>query len=599
MSKQKIQIKGMHCRSCEILIEDELKKVHGVQSVYVNHKTGIADVNCDCELDGNEVKQAIEKAGYTIGEDGKIHFFSRNHRDYIDVGIAFFITTALFLIAKSVGLFDLSKSISGSYSSLPIVFLVGLTAGVSTCMALVGGLVLGASSRFSEQFPNATGMEKFKPHLFFNLGRIISYTILGGVIGLAGSFFQLSTSVLGLLTVAVGLVMLLLGGQLIDIFPILKKVSFTLPKGLSRMLGIAEKTQLEYSNKNAAIMGATTFFLPCGFTQAMQLFAMSTGSPIQGALTMGVFALGTAPGLLGVGGLTSVVKGNGARLFFKTAGVVVIMLAFFNVGNGLNLLGVPQVLGAVTSKATAKSDPNVTMVNGVQVVRMTQASSGYSPNKFTIKKGIPVKWIVTSKDIYSCASSIVSQQLGIRKSLELGENVFEFTPKESGTIRFSCLMGMYTGSFTVVDETGSAPSTTQIASTTQAQNTQAAGSCSASGGGCGCGAKKQVIAQNNNLPAGETVNQGNVQLIKTTYTASSDIQPNTFTVKANQPVRFEIDAKEDGQGCMGSITVPTLTQKIEILTKGEKVVFEFTPTSKGTYNITCGMGMQRGQIQVI
>ena len=137
MSKQKIQIKGMHCRSCEILIEDELKKVHGVQSVYVNHKTGIADVNCDCELDGNEVKQAIEKAGYTIGEDGKIHFFSRNHRDYIDVGIAFFITTALFLIAKSLGLFDLSKSISGSYSSLPIVFLVGLTAGVSTCMALV------------------------------------------------------------------------------------------------------------------------------------------------------------------------------------------------------------------------------------------------------------------------------------------------------------------------------------------------------------------------------------------------------------------------------------------------------------------------------
>src|SRR3989344_907832 len=251
MSKQKIHIKGMHCRSCEILIEDELKKVRGVQSVYVNHKTGIADVNCECELDNNEVQTAIE--------------------------------TAIFLIAKSLGLFDLSKSISGSYSSLPIVFLVGLTAGVSTCMALVGGLVLGASSRFSAQFPNATGMEKFKPHLFFNLGRIVSYTVLGGVIGFAGSFFQLSTSVLGTLTVAVGLVMLLLGGQLIDIFPILKKGSFTLPKGLSRMLGIQEKSLGEYSNKNSAIMGAVTFFLPCGFTQAMQLFAMSTGSPISGA----------------------------------------------------------------------------------------------------------------------------------------------------------------------------------------------------------------------------------------------------------------------------------------------------------------------------
>ncbi len=590
----------MHCRSCEILIEDELKKVRGVQSVYVNHKTGIADVNCECELDNNEVQTAIEKAGYTIGEDGKIHFFSRNHRDWIDIGIAFFITTALFLVAKTLGIFDLGKSISGSYSSLPVVLLVGLTAGVSTCMALVGGLVLGSSARFSAQFPNATGMEKFKPHLYFNLGRIISYFVLGGVIGLAGSLFQLSTSVLGMLTVAVGLVMLLLGGQLIEIFPILKKVSFTLPKGISRALGIQEKTQAEYSNKNSAVMGAMTFFFPCGFTQAMQLYAMSTGSPMQGALTMGVFAIGTAPGLLGVGGLTAAVKGTGARLFFKTAGVVVILLAFFNLSNGLNLLGVPQVLGAMTASAkTTSQDPNVKIENGVQVVRMTQVSSGYLPNKFTIKKGIPVRWIVTSKDVYSCASSIVSQQLGIRKGLELGENIFEFTPKETGTIRFSCIMGMYTGSFNVVDESSTTSFTPlqEKAPIAQNQATSGAGaSCSANGGGCGCGggAKKQVTAT-----AGETTKQGEVQLLKATYTSLGDIKPNNFTVNANQPVRFEIDAKEDGQGCMGSVTIPTLTKKVEVFTKGEKTVFEFTPTSKGSFPITCAMGVPRGQIQVI
>src|SRR3990167_494550 len=343
MSKQKIHIKGMHCRSCEILIEDELKKVRGIQSVYVNHKTGIADVHCECELDSNEVQTAIEKAGYTIGEDGKIHFFSRNHRDYIDLGIAFFIATALFLVAKTLGIFNLGSTISGSYSSLPIVFLVGLTAGVSTCMALVGGLVLGASARFSAQNPYATGIEKFKPHLFFNLGRIASFFVLGGLVGFAGSLFQLSTSVLGTLTVAVGLVMLLLGGQLIDVFPILKKISFTLPKGLSRMLGIQEKSLGEYSNKNASLMGAMTFFLPCGFTQAMQLYAMSTGSVVSGALTMGVFALGTTPGLLAVGGLTSIIRSGSARLFFKTAGGVVILLALFNVGNGLNLLGLNPI----------------------------------------------------------------------------------------------------------------------------------------------------------------------------------------------------------------------------------------------------------------
>ena len=78
-------------------------------------------------------------------------------------------------------------------------------------------------------------------------------------------------------------------------------------------------------------------------------------------------------------------------------------------------------------------------------------TNGYNPSKFTIKKGVPVKWIVTSESIYSCASSIVSQQLGIRTSLKLGENIFEFTPTQVGTIRFSCSMGMYTGSFNVID----------------------------------------------------------------------------------------------------------------------------------------------------
>ena len=212
----------MHCRSCEILIEEELKKVSGVTKVLVNHQTGIADVDCDCDLDQQAVANAVANAGYSVGQDGKIHLFSRNHKDYLDLGIAFFIAMALFLIARSLGIFKLGNTVTGSYSSLPVVFLIGLTAGVSTCMALVGGLVLGASSSFSKQNPQASSMEKFQPHLFFNLGRIASYFVLGGLIGLAGSLFQLSTSVVGTLTVAVGLVMLLLGGQLIDIFPILK-----------------------------------------------------------------------------------------------------------------------------------------------------------------------------------------------------------------------------------------------------------------------------------------------------------------------------------------------------------------------------------------
>ena len=601
MNKCQIDIKGMHCRSCELLLCDEIIKVPGVEEVSVYQNSGTAKIKYDGELKFHAVKKAIEDAGYELGKEER-PIISRNLGDYRELGIAFFIVIALYSIAKNFGVFDLSKNISGAYSSLGVVFLVGLTAGISTCMALVGGLILGAAARFSENHPTATGIEKFKPHLIFNLGRIVSYFILGGVIGYAGSFFSLSSSTLGLMTIIVGLVMLLLGGQLIDIFPILKRFSFTLPTFLTDFLGIQDRSDQEYSHKNSFVMGAMTFFLPCGFTQAMQLFAIKSGSPVVGAMTMGIFALGTAPGLLGVGGLTSIVKKESSRLFFKTAGVIVVLLAFFNLSNGLNLLGIsPKVLGAFTTKtALAKSgtdDPNVKLVKGIQEVRMRQTSRGYSPNSFTIQKGIPVRWIIISEDQYSCASSIVSQKLGVRKSLQLGENIIEFTPDKTGSIPFSCSMGMYTGSFTVVDgsdanSTNVLGATNQRAAQTNAPST--AGACCSGGCGCGGGAKTPQP-----VVSGIVEKKGQAQLIKASYTRDKDIVPNQFTVKVNQPVRFEIAVNEDGQGCMGSITLPGLTNQVYGLTKGQPIIFEFTPTTIGAYNITCAMGVPRGIIQVI
>jgi sulfite exporter TauE/SafE/copper chaperone CopZ len=454
MNKCSVDISGMHCRSCEILIEDELKKIPGVNEAYVNHKNGTATIKFAGDLHETDVIRAVESAGYTYGRsDGKEKkLISFDARIYRELGIAGVVSLGLFLLAKQLGLFNLSAGVSGNYSSLPVVFLIGITAGVSTCMALVGGLVLGSSARFAKKHPEASGMGKFKPHLFFNLGRILSYFVLGGLIGFLGSVFQLSTSVLGIMTVGVGLVMLLLGTQLIDMFPILKSISFTIPKSVSRFFGIKNRADRDYTHKNSAVLGALTFFLPCGFTQAMQIYAMSTGSVVAGSLTMGVFALGTAPGLLGVGGLAAAIKGQASGIFFKTAGIVVIALSFFNITNGLNLLGVD--VGSVTTKAspTAVVNKNVKIVDGVQEVRMRQVSSGYVPNSFTIRKDLPVRWIINSEDSNTCASSIVSQKLGVRQGLKRGENIIEFTPSEVGTIRFSCSMGMYTGSFTVVDD---------------------------------------------------------------------------------------------------------------------------------------------------
>ncbi|MDO8341269.1 MAG: cupredoxin domain-containing protein, partial [Candidatus Woesebacteria bacterium] len=336
-------------------------------------------------------------------------------------------------------------------------------------------------------------------------------------------------------------------------------------------------------------LGASTFFLPCGFTQAMQLYAMSTGSPLQGALTLGIFALGTTPGLLSIGGLTSIIKGESSKLFFKTAGVIVMLLAIFNVSNGLNLLGIKPVFA---TNPHASIDKNVKIVKGVQVVNMTQKAGGYSPNKFTIIKGVPVRWIVTSENIYSCASSIISQQLGIRASLKLGKNIFEFTPTETGTIRFSCSMGMYNGSFTVVDGGGFDTSVKlQDNLPTTAPNAPSCGSS----GGCGCGGRSK---KNLTPTTGEVLTVGKTQVLKATYSVNTDITPNKFSVKVGIPVKLQIEALENGQGCMGSVALPGLSEIVEGFSKGKTVVFEFTPTKIGTFPITCAMGVPRGEIVV-
>ncbi len=602
MHKIVLPIKGMHCRSCEILIEDELREIPNVKSVLVSLKDKQAEIITNHAVNPETLKAAIERVGYSVGVDDKQDWFAKDPYDYMDLGIALVILLALYFFAKAMGLTSLNIGSSGSSRGLSVVFMVGLTAGVSTCMALVGGLVLGIAARHAEKHPEATSLQNFRPHLYFNLGRILSYALLGGLIGWVGKALELSSLSLGLMTLAVGVVMLVLGIQLTQISPRISAFSLTIPSGISKFLGIRKHHEKEYSHTNSMLVGGLTFFLPCGFTQAMQLYAMSTGSFLSGALIMSVFAIGTAPGLLGIGGLTSVIRGSFARSFFKFSGLVVILFSLFNLSNGFNLTGWTLPTLSVSAPAVVAQDPNVVLENGVQIVRMAQTSYGYKPNSFTIRKGIPVKWIVDGQDLYSCASSLVVPKIGVRKSLAVGENVIEFTPQETGVMKFTCSMGMYPGTFNVVDDT-SAPIPPQalVPSAQPSRIASGGGSCGGCGG-CGGGnsAPKPVVTGTTEIVAPKSDPVAEVQLIGSTYESrQTDIVPNRFTVQVGKPVRLEIAVKEDGQGCMSTVMIPGLANTPQLLEAGKTMVFAFTPTEKGDFDITCAMGMPRGRITVI
>ena len=585
MKRLVVPIKGMHCRSCELLLEDKIGEVQGVKHVKVNYRKGEAEIGHGADIpSGEEIARAVKESGYEVGISGPAPWLSVSDEDYRNLGRAVLILGILYLAFRS--LFGAGFNIDTKNVSMAMAVVVGLIAGVSTCMALVGGLVLGLSARHAELHPEATAWEKFRPHIYFNAGRVSGYAFFGGLLGLVGSVFQLSNNLLALLTLGVGAVMVLMGLKLIGISPRLKEGGLTLPAWIGRGLGLSQH-QKEYSHSSSLLTGALTFFLPCGFTQAMQLYAVSTGSMTRGAAVMALFALGTAPALLGIGGLTSVIKGVAAKLFYAVVGLAVLIFGILNVGNGLVLAGFdPAALGT--------SQPGTAAVeqNGVQIVRMTQKAAGYVPNVFTIRKGVPVKWIVTSETTLSCAASLSVPSLRLFRQLQEGENVIEFTPTAVGSIPFSCSMGMYRGVFNVTDGTeGGAKVPTPTAYAATAPAAPSAGSCGSGGGGCGCGGGARPKA-----PVVGTVRpEAGVQRI-----ASRDnygLSPNEFTVKAGQPVEWTITPDAPPAGCMTAFVNRNLGIAVSQSYPGATVI-NFTPTQVGDYPVTCAMGMWRATIHV-
>lgn len=441
-----IKVKGMHCKSCELLLEDVLKDIKGINKVSANFRKKELTIYHKENLPLKEIETAIQKSGYEIGEEQKHSWFVSDSKTIEELIIATSIAIFLYIIFKRIGLFEYNiSSTADSLGGNAAILLVGLTAGFSTCMALIGGLVLGLSAKHNEKHPESSTAQKFRPHIFFNIGRITSFFILGGILSLIGKAIQLSSTSIGVLVLIVAVIMLLMGTQLTGLSPKISNIKLTLPSKLAKLLKINQRHEKEYSHKNAFVLGALTFFLPCGFTQAIQIYAISTGSFLQGSIVMGLFALGTLPGLLGIGFVSSILKGTVGRIFFKFTGVVVIAFAIINFQSGMNLTGLasPKLPTETSQQSSQEGD--------VQVVKMTQKVNGYVPNQFTVKKGIPVRWEIFSETTYSCASSVVIPELKIGKYLEYGPNIIEFTPKEEGTIRFMCSMGMFTGQFIVTN----------------------------------------------------------------------------------------------------------------------------------------------------
>lgn len=321
-------VSGTHCASCKIFIEDILNEQIGIDHANVNlkHKT----VSFDTTLDESQHKLAeiltekIKHNGYSLSVEKK----AKEKKDgeiiwqALPIGLALL---ALFFIVQKSGIVNFG--LGGTVTPITS-FIIGLIASVSSCLAVVGGLVLSLSATVSQD-----KISDVKPMMLFHGGRLVSFAVLGGVLGAIGSAIGISFTFTAILGIIASVVMIVLGLNLVGVF---EKNIIALPPNVFNFF-----RRVEHKTIAPFLVGVGTFFLPCGFTQAMQVAALSSGSFVYGLLIMGAFALGTLPMLALLSfGSASFAQSTHAPLFFKSTGVLVIGLGAFALLAGLAGLGV-------------------------------------------------------------------------------------------------------------------------------------------------------------------------------------------------------------------------------------------------------------------
>ena len=332
MKTYTFHVSGTHCPSCKILIEDVLNEHSLIKNARVNLKRETVEIETDSDQSPEELAQTltdkIKPNGYALLVEKSVKEKQSGGVIWkaVPIGLLFLI---LFFILQKSGI--LNFGIGGELTPATS-FIIGLIASVSSCLAIVGGLVLSLSAKISEDNVSDT-----KTFLLFHTGRLVSFATLGGVLGLVGSAIGINFTFTAILGILASVVMLLLGLNLVGVFA---KNKIALPGGIfQKVFSVFRK--IEHKTLTPLIIGFATFFLPCGFTQSMQVSALGSGSFMSGLLIMFAFALGTLPMLVLLSfGSASFAHGRHAPLFFKSAGVVVIGLGIFSLLSGLAGLGI-------------------------------------------------------------------------------------------------------------------------------------------------------------------------------------------------------------------------------------------------------------------
>lgn len=585
-------IDGMTCTGCETRIENVLKKldgVHEVKGVYSNSKVYVTYDNSLVSLD--TIKESIEKLDYKVIDEIE----NVNEKNNVNpqkevkfgagqfVGIAIIILALYMIIKNTIG-FNFIPQVDQSMG-YGILFVVGVLTSLH-CIAMCGGINLSVCMQWDspreEACSDRTKIASLKPGILYNLGRVISYTAIGGIVGALGSAVSFSGTTKGIVAILSGIFMVIMGLNMLNIFPWLRKLNPRMPKFLTK--GIHQNNK----NRGPLFVGLLNGLMPCGPLQAMQLYALGTGSFVAGALSMFLFSIGTVPLMFGFGALSSLMSNKFTHKMMRVSAILVVVLGVIMLNRGMALSG----YGIDISSTTQPTASGIAKVHGnVQTVSIKLESGRYSP--IVVQKGVPVKWTITAtkEDLNGCNNRINVPEYGIEnKQLVPGDNVIEFIPDKEGNFIYTCWMGMIRSNIKVVSNVSKA-SNADVQQSSDKNTPQGA----IGGGCCGASAKATKFA-GGRIPIDEVqvaeVKNGTQEV--TVKVNDYGYSPAVVVVQKGVKLRIKFDT-EQLNSCNNVVMFPSFNGQLDL--QSQKETPEIIPKTDFTFQ--CWMGMLHGYVKVV
>ncbi|MDR2295536.1 MAG: sulfite exporter TauE/SafE family protein [Clostridiales Family XIII bacterium] len=442
LKTKKLHIGGMYCAACQSKIERRLRSTAGIASAEADYGAGTAVVVYDTDIITlREIAAILERMDYRVLDGGTA---APRGGDAAGVLLLFLAAYMLLRHYRLTGFFNVFPT-AESGMGYGLLSLLGLLTSLH-CVAMCGGLNLSRCIPRPGGGDGGGKLAALRPSFLYNLGRVISYTAVGAAVGALGGVFTPTGLFRGAVQLIAGAFMIIVGLNMLGLFPGLRRLAPRLPRGLAERID-AEKDR----SGSPLLIGLLNGLMPCGPLQAMQLYALSAGSLLRGALSMLAFSLGTVPLMFGLGALSSLLGRKFTRKVVTIGAslVVVLGLSMFSQGFSLSGLSLDFLPGQAASE-TADSSP-VAIEDGRQIVRSTLRPGSYPA--ITVQAGMPVEWTIDAPrgSINGCNNRVIIPEYGVEYSFRTGENRIAFTPSEAGRFSYTCWMGMIRGSITVVE----------------------------------------------------------------------------------------------------------------------------------------------------